>query len=82
VQAKDIMIKDLEADNDQLRVKAEKAGFEIFCKIKEEIQNDHLDTVQLSKEKTGTILEALEKEVNDMEGQYGCQEETIQRLKA
>lgn len=81
LQAKDLIFKDLEQHNEELRTRLELAGFSAFDKIKRQIFASSLQQrlKEISPEKRSVVDEVI-KECEQMEQKYLNHEQRIQKL--
>ncbi len=77
LQTKDVFIKEIELSNDKLRILCQKAGFDMFCKIRKEIQKESTHVV--SGPHVNVLID-IENEVAIQEQKYLVQEKQILHL--
>eukprot|EP00347_Sterkiella_histriomuscorum_P021382 403334167 len=82
LQAKDLIFKDLEQHNEELRMKLDFAGFNIFDKIKKKIYQEsfqnQLKHIESMHDKNA--VESIQKDVDVLEAKYTSQEQRISKL--
>jgi len=62
-----VQIKDVEDENEKLRNKLDKAGFDIFCKIKKEIQKERIPITESNLGGKSALLDELTREIGEFE---------------